>query len=60
MDPGANGFEPRDEAERAYIESLRRAPARGRGNHRLVHPDAAVTRLADLPTAVEHVALLHG
>ncbi|MFP4499494.1 MAG: HAD family hydrolase [Candidatus Hydrogenedentota bacterium] len=60
MDPGENGFDPRDEAERAYIESLRRAPARGRGNHRLVHPDAAVTRLADLPAAVEHVALVHG
>jgi HAD superfamily hydrolase (TIGR01549 family) len=57
LSPEAQGLVPRSENDRLYVDSLHRAPSRGigRGNESIA-PDARVTRITDLPSALSGIA----
>jgi HAD superfamily hydrolase (TIGR01509 family) len=57
LSPEAQGYVPRSDLERLYVESLRRAPSRGTGHPcERIEPDVTVTALDQLRGAVEKIA----
>ena len=57
LGPEAQGYAPRGDLERLYVESLGRAPSRGTGHPgEGIEPDVRVTGLDQLLEAVEEVA----